>query len=239
MREYKLSPIFFSQMRRRVLIVSIPFIVMAAVVGLLIVYKRDSSSSPIDLLITGVLGTIAIFIGIRIGLRKQQQMWSSYRLITNENTIKRTQDGLPDITINYSDIFKVTEASEIGLTVQTSIPSLRIGVPATLEDYSEFRLDLAKRHAIDKMARSRPRLWQLISMLYGLLTLAALAITFLATNRYVVIVIGILLFVAQLLGFVVIQRSTFTTNLVKRSSWLVLLVLAIIAVRVFYAIEGR
>ncbi len=239
MREYKLSPIFFSQMRRRVLIISVPFMVMAAVVGLLIAYRRDSSSSPIDLLITCVIVAIAIFFGFRKGLHKQQQMWSSYRLIADENSIKRTQDGLPDITINYSDIFKVTEAPGIGLTVQTSVPSRRISVPATLEDYSEFRLDLGKRHEIDKTARSRTRLMQLFSISYGLLTLAAVAITFLATNRYVVIVIGTLLFVAQLLGLVIIQRSTFTTKQVKMSSWLVLLVLAIIAVRVFYAFSGR
>lgn len=245
MNEYKLSQEFFTQMQKRLVIFVVPLMILAVVVGFWtsaswIEREGDKSyfTSPIFFLVI-VLIVVVFIYSLRRSLRQQRQLWSSYRLIMDEYSIKRTREGLPDIIINYNEISKITEAPEFWLIVHTSIPSRRISVPATLEDYAEFRLELSKRYTIDITARSRTNWSQLIFISYGLLTLAALAITFLATNRYVVIVIGTLLFVAQLLGFVIIQRSINSSKQLKRSSWFTLPVLVIIAARVFFAISSR
>ena len=245
MREYKLSQDFFAQIYKRLLIFAVPFMILAAAMGLWIggswiAREEDKSyfTSPIFFAVV-VLVVLTLIFSFRRSWRQQKQMWSTYRLIADESSIKRTQDGLPDILIHYSDVSKVTEAPGIGLTVQTSIPSRQISVPATLEDYAEFRLELSKRFTIDATAGSRTRLAQIFTLFYGLLTLVAITITFLATNRYIVLGTGTLLFLAQLLGLVIIQRSIHTTKQVKRNSWLVLVPLIAIGVRVFYAISCR
>jgi uncharacterized membrane protein len=244
MREYKLSQEFFTQMKKRILIFAVPFMILAAVVGLWIsgswiAREGDKSylTSPVFFTVV-VLIIIVLIFSIRRSLRQQQQLWSSYRLITDENSIKRTQGGIPDITITNNEITKITEVSELGLTVYTSIASRRLGIPKTLENYSEFRLELTKRHVIDSAPRVYTKWLPVLSASMGLLTLAALAITFLATNRYVIATTGILLTVVLLLSLVSIQRNINTTKQVKRSSWFVLLPLLGIVARVFYAIAG-
>jgi len=240
MREYKLSPAFFPQTQRRVLIFTVPFMILAGAAGILIAGHGDRSSSAFYF--TALVGIIAMIIGIRIGLRQTQQSWSSYRLIMDENLIKRTRDGLPDIMIAYNEISKITQTPGSGLTIQTSIPTRQIGVPETLENYPEFRLELQKIHVIDNAPISRTKwlLPVLLGVSIGLLTLAAFAITFLATNRYVIALTGTLLIVALLLGHVRIQRSIYLPQQVKRiDKWFGLLPPSVIAIRVFLAILGR
>lgn len=143
MHEYKLSPLFFSQMRKTTLAFSIPLIIVAVCGGFLI--------SGVAALLLAVI----FILSLLVSLHKQQQKWSSYRLRINENSLQRLQYPFPEITIEFDEILKVTEADGrglniLGLDIQTANPSRRILVPKTLHGYPEFRLELAKRCAINE-----------------------------------------------------------------------------------------
>jgi len=149
MHEYKLTPALFSLVQRRSWIVGIIIFVLATA-GVIGVGIQENFPMPVFFIIVLLL-LIIIFFGILNGLRQQQKVWLSYRLILDENSIKRKNSGklLPDLTIPYSDITRITETPGIGLDVQASNPPRQIGVSETLEGYSEFWRELAKRHRID------------------------------------------------------------------------------------------
>ena len=245
MSEYKLSPAFFAKLQKRSLYLGLPFMIASVAVGLwisitLIARVGDKSflTSPC-LYITILLCIVVVIFSWRRSVRQQIQMWSSYRLVTNENSIKRTQDGLADMMINYNEIFKVIEAPERGLTIYTPKSSQRINVPRTLENYSEFRLELSRRIIIEKALKVHKK-WSLaIPIAMGLLTLAASATMFLSDNRYVIAITGTPLIIVCLFGLISIQRNMTMTKPVKRSSWLIFLPLLAIAARTFFAITGK
>jgi hypothetical protein len=195
-------------------------------------------SSPCFIIVL-ILVAITLIFSILNGLRKVQRLWASYRLFIDENSIKRLQDGLPDIAIDNGEISKISEAEGRGLLVQSIKPSRQIGIPFTLQDYSEVRSELARRHTIDKTSGTWEKLMPVLTLAAGLLTLVAVLITFLATNRYVIVITGVLLFLGMIMSLVSIQRSIYTTKEVKRNSWLVLLPILLIGVRIFFVITNR
>ncbi len=244
MREYKLSPAFFSQMRKRILIFGVPLMVLTASAVVWISAARIARegngsylTSPVFFTVV-ILGAIVIGFSIRRSLQEQQRLWSSYRLILDENSVKRTQAGLPELVINYDEISRITEAPGAGLDIQTSKISRLIGVPGTLEDYSLFRLELAKRHAIECLPGSRAKWIPVLLIVMGLLPAAGFMIIFLAGNRFVSWITGILLFAVILASFLTIQRSTFITKRVKRASWLIWLPLMALGDWILRTIPG-
>jgi hypothetical protein len=200
---------------------------------------NDESPLPAwILIITIVITLIGLIIGIGVGLRRVQRTWASYRLILDENSVRRVQDGYPEVTIQSSEISKITETEERGIVVHSIRPYTYIGIPRAVEEYSEIRADLAKKHAIESMSRARGKIMQVLTLATGLLAPAALWIIFLAKNKYVIVVTGSLLFIALLVSVVVILRSGSTSKQAKRISWLTLLPLIAIAIRVLFVVAN-
>jgi hypothetical protein len=246
MREYKLPATFFAKLRTRVLVWTLILSGVCAVVGIRIgmvwvgmLGLDDESSLPASVLFpTLVIALIAIIVGIRIGLVRVQRSWASYRLILGENSIRRLQDGYPEITIQNSEISKITETEVRGLVVYSTKPYTYIGIPRAMEEYVEVRSDLAKKHTIESISHTRGKLMPVLIIASSLFTLVAYSIIFLATNKYVIVATGILLFILLLVSVVVVQRSGSTSKLAKRNSWFVLLLLLAIAIRVVFILEN-
>jgi hypothetical protein len=239
MHEYKLTPALFSLVQRRSWIFGILFFVLATA-GVTWIGIQENFPLPVFFIIVLLL-LIVSFFGVLRGLRQQHKLWLSYRLILDDNSIKRTNSGklLPDLTIQYSDISKITETPGVGLNVQASNPPRQIGVPVTLEGYSEFWRELAKRHRIDLMPKHPSQWMQFMPLLINLLTLVGFAVNFLSTNSYIIAGTGTMLFVIMLGNLVVIQQNKDTTRQAKQRAWLFLLPAFLIASRVLVAIFGH
>jgi len=230
MREYKLSPLFFSQMRRRILSVGLPIMLLALVVGVLV--GAQSEQSITRLLITVSLILILLAFSFTRAIRQQQKHWARYRLIIDENSIKKVQHGLAEIAIGYDEISKITESSSAGLVVQALTPYRQIAVPTTLEGYSELRLELASRYPFENIPENRARWMQLVPVLAGVATLVAFVVTIASPNPYVSGIVGTLLASGLVVSFISIQGNTQTTKQVKRGSILIIFPLLAIIVRV-------
>ena len=238
MHEYKLPSTFFAKVRTKVLLWTIIMGSLALAAGVRIgmawiALLDDESNLPSSVLfVTILVALIALLVGIRIGLRRVERSWASYRLILDENSIRRVQDGYPEVTIQTNEISKITEMEERGILVHSMSPYTYISIPRALEEYSEVRSDLAKKHAIESTSRTRGKVMPILTITSGLLTPVALLITFLATNKYVIVITGSLLFIWLLVSTIVILRSGSTSTLAKRNAWLILLPLLAIAIRV-------
>ncbi len=230
MHEYKLSPLFFSQMRRRILIL-VPVILILGLVGGFMVGGRITQADTTFLIIIPIL-FIVLAYSIMKNLRQQEKLWSSYRLIQNDSSIKRIQDGFTEITISYSEISKIIEAPQIGLTIQASTPPRQIFIPYTLAGYAQLRIDLASKHPIDLVPKSQSKFGQFFPFLLVILSIILFVVTFKSANVYISAMAGILLFIGLAISLVVIQRSPQLPKKTRWGGWFVLFPLFAIASRV-------
>jgi hypothetical protein len=230
MYEYRLSPLFFSQMRRRIWTISLPIILFALLGGIWVGGQTAQSATPF-LIIVPLFLIVLIFSFVR-GMKQQQKYWSSYCLILDETSIKKVQDGLPEITIGYGEITKITESTRIGLAIQALSPPRQIIVPATLDDYSQLRSDLASRHPFESAPETRAKWAQLSPLIVVLATIILFIVTFVSASPYVSAITGILLFTVLAASFVSIQRNTQVTKIQKWSSCFIFFPLLAVIVRV-------
>ncbi len=169
--------------------------------------------------------------------RQQKRIWSSYRLIIDQSSIKRVQKSLGDATIKNEEISWIIETPKVGIYLIAIYPSRQIIIPFTLENYSELRLELEKRHPIETASKARSKWTPILPTLVGLLSLAAFSIIFLVTNPMIVAVVGILDIVGLIAAMVSIQRNMNISIQLKRTSWFVVFPLVAIAIRVFLVIR--
>jgi hypothetical protein len=230
MREYKLSSEFFSQMTKRIWTVVVPIALLALAGGLWMGGQEARSSAP--LLVMGLFLLIVMAFSILSGIRKQKKLWSSYRIILDEDSIKKIQDGLPDVTITFGEIVKIMEAAGLGLSVHAVDPPRQIGVPATLEDYDGFRLALSDRHSFENVPQARTRWAQFLPWAVGLGTIGGFLVTFLSKNPYISAIAGILLFIGLVISLVQIQRNPEARKQMRWQSCFILFPLLGILLRV-------
>jgi hypothetical protein len=233
MHEYRLSPQFFSQLRRRILIFTPPILLIALIGGFWVGGRGANSITP--LLITIPLLLIVMVFSITWSLRQQKKHWSTYRLIVDDTSLKKVQDGLPDISISFAEISKITDYPKRGLLIQALAPPRQIYTPATLEDYNQLRTDLANRHPFESVQKTQAKWMQLtplLGLLIGLIGIVLFVTTFKSSNPFISTVTGIFLFAFLVLGFVVIQRSAQVPKIIKWSSWSTFFPLLAIAFRV-------
>lgn len=234
MHEYTLTPAFFSQMRKKLLTVGVPIIGLAALVGLLI-GGRGNLTSPAVVIIVPVFALLIAF-SLFNSLRQQQRLWASYRLVVDENAIKRIQHGLPDIMIEKSELAKIVETASGGLAVHATNPNRQIVIPATLDGYSTVRSQLADWHAIETLSPTSAKWLSIQPVAWGLFALVAFMTTMLATNTILVVVAGTLLLALLLLSLVLIQRSRYLTTQTKRASWFIIFPIFAIGARIVLAL---
>jgi hypothetical protein len=234
MKTFNLDPAGFTAIRKRMLAVAIPFAILAVMGGIYLARVNDTTvnSSPDLFLFILPLLLVAIGIGGYRGMKRQQKLWNSYRLIFDKDKISRVQDDVPTITISKSDITEITESPQGHIQVKSGSRHNIIVIPPAIADRDELILalgefgPLVKQETKNKWAPAIPIL------------LAILMIVFFVSKQQLVIVsTGIILFFGLLWSFFEIRRSKLVDQRTKRSSWFIFLVLTVIIVKVLTALN--
>src|ERR1700690_386743 len=182
MRELKLSPAFYSQFRRRLWSIVVPFVLLFF--GILFwvetQWLAQFFGSPSLLYFVLPIGAVAVMIGTIVGVNRIQQRWRSYRLVLDDSSITRLQDGSPPVSIRFSEITKISEAPGAGITLLASDPPRRIGVPATMENFQELRYELAQARLIESVPHQRTRGRQLLAVGMFLVTTISMLVALVA-----------------------------------------------------------
>ncbi len=225
---YKLGPRFFEKLRRRMIIVGLPLVLIALGGGALFAAARQGSSST-ALIIAPVILLVLIF-GFRSTLKQVQKNWGSYRLEVEPDALSRTQDNYAPLRIARDEISRVVEYSGGSLVVHAASPKREIIIPNTLEGYEEVKALLGQWHAIEREDNRSP---QNTLLLFGtvILTMAAFGVVLLGQDRTLVLVVGTLFLLALVGCLVYIQRSSAIDRKAKRNAWWVLLPILMTAAR--------
>lgn len=136
MQEYRLTPAFFEGYRRRQ--IAVRLIIAGVLVGVLFLMAPWKIVLPVALLLLGVL-----LFGSKGTQRAMERSYATLRITIDTQGIGAVQDGLPEVHLRWEEIVRVVETEGSGLTVFTAQPLRRIGLPATLENYSEARARIA------------------------------------------------------------------------------------------------
>lgn len=194
MAEFKLEPRFISVVRRRSLLLSVPLVIVASGLGFYFA-GRDLLGSMRWFMWGAVviILLIAAAIGLFFGIRRSLRFWDTYRIVVDEDGVTQVRQGR-NLRILYGEITRINLGPG-GLTIRTSDPFRFIEAPRLLERFDDFRLELARRHAVDEVPPRQGARNGAIQIGALVLMLAVVIEFFIATNRYVIIAasIGVLL----------------------------------------------
>jgi hypothetical protein len=234
MKTFNLNPAGFKAIRKRTLAIGIPLALIAAMAGIYISIVNDTSDTTSPNIFPFVIPLLLVAIGIGgfRGMKRQQELWNSYRLIFDDHNILRVQNDVPTITINKSEITEITESMHGQIQVKTASRHHFIHVPPAIENREELIAILSEFGTLRK--RETKNNWTIAIPVLSFVFMVAF---FIAKQKAVIISTGIILVFGLLWSFFEIQRSKLVDQKTKRSSWFIFLVLVAIAVRVLTALK--
>jgi hypothetical protein len=228
--EFQIKENGFAEIKKAILIKTIPILMLAGGTAIAISYFNSSrQSSDVNVLPFMIpILLIVIVNGIFKGLRRQKELFESYKLIVNEDEIVREQKNTLTISIPHNEIQSITKNSKGILTIVGNSKTEIIGVPTQIDNSERLEQLLSQIHLItnsDKQSFS-----QKYNVLVTLLTIGLMASVYLSTNKLIVGITGTLLLLILSYSFYEIRTNKNVDNKTKKITWwLILVLISIIA----------
>jgi hypothetical protein len=234
MKQFKIKENGFKEIRKQALIRTIPMILIAMIVGLVIfeLNPNNKDSSDINvypIVIPIILG--ALSFGLIKGLKRQKAIYDTYTLEIDDTGVTREQVNTPLIRLLFSDITKITKSNQGGLVITGKNLSHSIIIPAQIDDMTMIEAIIQENCNI-RIGISIPLIQRLIIPLM-IAVLGLMAITYISTNKILVSFSGTTLTAIMIWSFIKTQSNKNIDKKNKRSSyWIILVILSIIGVMI-------
>lgn len=228
--EFQIKENGFAEIKKAILIKTIPILMLAGGTAIAISYFNSSrQSSDVNVLPFMIPILLVVIVnGIFKGLRRQKELFESYKLIVNEDEIVREQKNTPTISISHNEIKSITKNSKGILTIVGNSKTEIIGVPTQIDNSERLEQLLSQIHLItnsDKQSFS-----QKYNVLVTLLTIGLMASVYLSTNKLIVGITGTLLLLILSYSFYEIRTNKNVDKKTKKITWwLILVLISIIA----------
>jgi len=240
MEQFKIRQNGFNEIRRGALIKVIPILLLAAFVGLAISHfntsGQESDVNVYPFVIPLILG--AIGFGIYRGINRQKEVFESYKLTIDNDSITREQYNMQTISISIADISEIRKNSNGSLIIKGKSSVDVIGVPTQIENFEKLEQLLSEiRNILDK--DKEPFLQKhigLFSILLAVMTLGLMAVIYLCENKIISGICGTVLLIILAFSFIEIQKSKNIDNKTKKGSWWLVLVVVSIILTLIYKI---
>jgi len=225
--KFRLNQQQFNQFKKALIVRTTPLLLLPMVAVL--IFNNPGRATTIIL--------IPIFLGLLVfvmwnSIKKQKKAWATYELTIGDTTIERTQAGFPDISISKSDIVEAIESSNGAITLVTKPKSNSVIVPFAVENKEELLRLIASFVTIRKAKNKYPLLIAYGGSILGLILFFSFMF---ATDAYLTTVFGSMLLVLCVWGFVATQRNKNVDRKVKRSSYVVFILVIVIISRIIMA----
>jgi len=233
MKEYKLRPDAFQEIKKKLLYWAVPIIVIAVAVGIgSSVFGSNKDSGQVNVLPFSIgIAVIVLAIRLKGAFKKQKALFESFTLTVSPNFIGREQLNTATIVIQASDIREITKNKKGCITIRGSENRNVIYVPAQIENLAELEVDLMALGPI--VVTNRKPFVQRIAWLISFLTLGLMVTVYTASHKMVVGLSGALVTAMMLWSLVEVQRSKNIDRKSKRSMWWILvLLLSVISVTI-------
>lgn len=247
MLTFKIKPDGFKEIRKRILLFSIPAFVLGIVITGVSMYtstmNRSDDVKPgyapeqsIQLIDVIAYLPMVIFIailafGLTRMLKKAKKTLDSYELTISENLIAREQLNTPTISIYINEVQEIIKRKKGGFYIKGEKARDFIIVPKQIENPEQLELALEKIKPLVSKGKGINQLkWQALLNLASLALLITLNVSF---NHIIVAISGTLFLAITVYNFIQAQKSKNIDYRTKRTKWIGL-VLSFFAIYIMY-----
>ncbi len=232
--QYKIKPDGFKEIRKQVIIKTIPLglIALATGIGVSVLNPngQDNQTNVLPFVIS--IGLAALVFSIYKGINRQKLLFDSYKLSISDDGITREQSNTPTINIPYSDINSITKDDKGNFSIKGQTATDTIGVSYLIENHEQLEQKLSQIRPIE--TTSKPSFDQKYRMPFVFLTLACMATVYISANKILVGISGAVVSINLIWSFFQIQKNKNIDSKTKRGSyWTILVLFSIIMTMLF------
>ena len=234
MQAFKIRHDGFQEIRKKMLLRSIPLLVIAGAVGITIstINSKQKEDDVNVLPIVIPIAVLALGFGLYRGVKRQKALFESYTLTITNNLVTREQLNTPTISIYFNDIREIAKHKNGSFTIKGKETVDLIGIPAQIDKY--LQIEAALQHIKPIVVKDKVSFMEKYQSLTGLLTAGLMLCVYTINNKIIVGMTGSALVALMVWSFIKIRSSKNVDSKTKRSVWWVVLVLAsVIGVMVF------
>jgi len=207
MEQFKIRQGGFNELRKQMLAKKIPLVVIAVAVGLAIFqFSANNQNSNVNVWPYIIpMALLSVGFGLYRGMNRQRKLFESYTLSISDDSIVREQTNTPTIKIAFSDVNEIIKNSNGSFTIKGRTALDVIGIPAQIDNYEHLETTLNFIRPLNVFTKQAAS--QKLTLPITLATAALMATVYLATNKILVGISGILLTGILIYSFIQIQRS--------------------------------
>lgn len=217
MDQFEIREDRIKEVRKAVLIKAI-VLLLVALVAVILSHYRSNSNVHVFLLTSATI-LIIIILGHNKAVKFQMNLYESYILTIDSQSIKRQQYDTPDITIKTSDISRIIKNPNGSFSIRGSSPETIIEVPSQIEDYERFESILSEIKQISK--KKSIQLLFKPDYLVAILALCSFAAVFVSRDKIIIGSCATIVLTVYCYSFFKDQKSqniSFQTK--KRMRWM-------------------
>ena len=236
MKTFKLDPDAFQDIRKKTFIRIIPLSFVAVFAGLYVSYINQSpDSSKIDTFSFTIPVILVVLVySIVRALNRRKVIWESYQLMIDGNTITRTENNTPTISINKDEIVEISDHANGIILIRSNEQAKFIYVPSAVQDRKELVQSLSEFGTINQVEAKKSNF---TVYLYSLLVIGLFLLFYKSEKLPAILFSGSLLTIGLLWSFIEIRRSKHIDNKLKRSSYFVFFLIFVIIGRILFELR--
>ena len=238
MEQFKIRKDGFKEIRNSMLIKAIPIILLAGFGGIAISYfnlnRQHNEVNILPFIIPLILGALAI--GLYISIKRQKEIFESYRLTIDNYKILREQLYTPTISILKAEIRGIIKNSNNSFTIKSNSKVDIIGVPSQIDEYDKLEKLLSEIKQITILNKT-PIIERLLIPLV-IIYLGIFAAFLLSNNKIIAGVGGTILLIVSIYSYFEMKRNKNLDNKTKQGSWTTIFVLILIIVNMYVKLFG-
>lgn len=234
MQIFKIRQDGFKEVKKQILVRTIPIMLIAVTVGITIssINSKDKATDINILLIIIALAAASIGFGLYRGVNKQRVLFESFTLTITNNLITREQLNTPTISIYFNEVKEIVRHKNGSFTIKGKETGDLIGIPAQIDNPAQLETALQQIKPIAVI--DEVSFMEKYQSLTGFVTLGLMLCVYTVNNKIVVALTGTAFVALMVWSFIKIRNSKNLDNKTKRIVWWGLLVVAsVISVMIF------
>lgn len=230
---FKIRTNGFKEIKKQLIIKSLPLILISMSFGLAIVFFNTEDKQDLITILPFMIPILLFAFGYGIfkGIKRQKMLFQTYKLIFSENNVIREQINTPLINIQFEEIKSISKDKKGNFTIKGKTTIDTILIPAQIDNYENLEMLINKIKPIEKF--HQPTFDEKYKIPTIILTLFCMAAVYVSFNKILVGICGFIVSCLLIRSFIQIKKNNNIDSKTKRIGYYLLLVLAsIIAVTI-------
>jgi hypothetical protein len=238
MEVFKIRQDGFKDIKKQMLIRSLPILIIAVVVGIVIVsinFKDKTADINVFPIVIPIVA-LSVGVGLYRGVDRQKVLYESYTLTISSNLVRREQFNTPTISLYTDEIQTITKTPNGSFIIKGKDAADLILVPAQMDNYAQLEAVLQSIQPLQ--IKDKDSFLQKYQSLAGLLAIGLMLCVYTVNNKVIVALTGTTLVAMLVWSFTKIISSKNVDSKTKSGAWWILLVLASIILVMIYKLTN-